>query len=211
MTDNAGTTKTFVKFAASETDDNANKYGIKNGRGEIVTDAYLRRYIQCWCRSGDGFTQNRDANFAFFMSDEFLATQRGKTASQVGKAASLSELWGRTDADKAAGRSAARKSAGSPVDRVTPAMMAELMTKFELIDGVWTPKKVVVDDAELAAEVAKVAEIEIVSGPAGEPVAIAKAPKGKSKKAQAEAEMEDIVASKTDAIDALAKSLGISE
>ena len=85
--------KGFQKFAEAG-DDAANPYGITNSRGQIVTNGYLSRYIQCWCRQGDGFTKDRKANFTYFMSDEFLSQHVGKTASQIGKAASISPRWG---------------------------------------------------------------------------------------------------------------------
>jgi hypothetical protein len=86
--------KGFVKFAASVDAVDANKFGITNSRNEVVTDGYLRRYIQCWCRQEHGFVKDRKANFEYFMSGEFLSQQVGKTASQVGKAASISDRWG---------------------------------------------------------------------------------------------------------------------
>ena len=85
--------KAFRKFAEAG-DNDANAYGIKNNRGEVVTTAYLRRYIQCWCRTGDGFLKNRAENFAYFMTEAFLSQHVGKTASQVGKAASVDARWG---------------------------------------------------------------------------------------------------------------------
>jgi hypothetical protein len=66
---------------------------ILNSRGERVTKEYMNRYIQCWCRQGDGFTHNRRDNFKYFMSDEFLSANAGKTASQIGKIASMSDRW----------------------------------------------------------------------------------------------------------------------
>jgi hypothetical protein len=89
-------TTIFEKFAA--TPEKGNKWGITNDRHELVTEAYLRRYIQCWCRSEHGFTLNRKANFDFFMTDAFikpLVAAGIKTASRIGKAASESPLWGR--------------------------------------------------------------------------------------------------------------------
>jgi hypothetical protein len=70
-----------------------NRYGVVNAAGQQVSEEYLRRYIHCWCRVSNGFTHNRAANIAYFMSDEFLSQHTGKTASQIGKAASLSPLW----------------------------------------------------------------------------------------------------------------------
>jgi hypothetical protein len=84
----------FRKFASAG-DKDANPYGITNSRGEIVTSAYLRRYVQCWCRQGDGFVKNRNENFAYFDSPEFLGQHVGKTASQIGKIASQDERWGK--------------------------------------------------------------------------------------------------------------------
>jgi len=86
-------TKGLQKFAASAADEKANKFGICNSRGELVTNSYLSRYVQCWCRKEHGYVKDRKANFAYFMSDQFLATMVGKTASQVGKAASLDARW----------------------------------------------------------------------------------------------------------------------
>jgi hypothetical protein len=85
--------QTFRKFAQAG-DNDANIFGITNNRGEIVTNSYLRRYIQCWCRAPHGYTKNRKANFDYFMSEEFLSLHIGKTASQIGKAASSDARWG---------------------------------------------------------------------------------------------------------------------
>ena len=71
----------------------SNRFAISNGSGQVVSEDYLRRYIHCWCRASNGFTHNRSANIAYFMSDEFLSQHKGKTASQIGKAASLSPRW----------------------------------------------------------------------------------------------------------------------
>lgn len=70
-----------------------NRYGIANAAGQQVSEDYLRRYIHCWCRISNGFTHNRSENIAYFMSDEFLAQHKGKTASQIGKIASQSPRW----------------------------------------------------------------------------------------------------------------------
>ena len=91
--------KGFQKFAEAG-DDAANPYGVTNSRGQVVTNGYLSRYIQCWCRQGDGFTKNRKENFAYFMSDAFLSQHAGKTASQIGKAASIDARWGLTPKPK---------------------------------------------------------------------------------------------------------------
>lgn len=91
--------KGFQKFAEAG-DGAANPYGITNSRGQIVTNGYLSRYIQCWCRQGDGFVKNRKENFAYFMSDAFLSQHVGKTASQIGKAASIDARWGLTPKPK---------------------------------------------------------------------------------------------------------------
>lgn len=85
--------KGFRKFADLG-DNDANPYGITNSRGQVVTKGYLSRYIQCWCRKGDGYHKDRSANFAYFMSDEFLSQHADKTASQIGKAASIDPRWG---------------------------------------------------------------------------------------------------------------------
>lgn len=83
----------LVKFVKSESDSKANKFDIRNSDGELVSMDYLRRYIHCWCRVSDGYTHNRKTNIEYFMSDTFLAQHRGKTASQVGKAASIDARW----------------------------------------------------------------------------------------------------------------------
>lgn len=85
--------KGLQKFAASAADEKANKFGICNSRGELVTNSYLSRYVQCWCRKENGYVKDRKANFTYFASDAWLATMVGKTASQVGKAASLDARW----------------------------------------------------------------------------------------------------------------------
>ena len=87
--------KGFRKFAELGEND-ANPYGITNSRGQVVTKGYLSRYIQCWCRKGDGYSKNRSENFRYFMSDEFLSQHADKTASQIGKAASIDPRWGLT-------------------------------------------------------------------------------------------------------------------
>jgi hypothetical protein len=84
---------TFNKFASESV--TGNTYGIVNDDGQIVTLDYLRRYIHCWCRVSDGFTTNRKANIAYFMSAEFLSAHKGMTASQIGHAASLDARWDR--------------------------------------------------------------------------------------------------------------------
>jgi len=84
----------LVKFATDAADERANKFGICNNRGELVTSAYLDRYVQCWCRKENGYTLNRKENFVYFRSEAFLSTMVGKTASQVGKVASLDSRWG---------------------------------------------------------------------------------------------------------------------
>lgn len=84
----------LVKFAVDAADPKANKFGIVNGRGELVTTQYLARYIQCWCRQENGYVKNRKENFAYFMSNAFLSTCIGMTASQVGKKASVDARWG---------------------------------------------------------------------------------------------------------------------
>lgn len=91
--------KGFQKFAEAG-DDAANPYGITNSRGQVVTNGYLSRYIQCWCRQGDGYVKDRKANFTYFMSDAFLSQHVGKTASQIGKAASTDARWGLTPKTK---------------------------------------------------------------------------------------------------------------
>lgn len=87
---------TFEKFAVDP--EKGNKWGITNDRGDLVTESYLRRYVQCWCRAEHGYVLNRKANFEFFMSDEFikpLVASGIKTASQIGKAASIHPRWGK--------------------------------------------------------------------------------------------------------------------
>jgi len=78
--------KSLVKFGQ-------NRFNIVNSNGQVVSEDYLRRYIHCWCRTSNGFTYNRKANIAYFMSDAFLSQHVGKTASQIGKIASKSERW----------------------------------------------------------------------------------------------------------------------
>lgn len=82
------------KFAESEQDEKANQYDIRNERGDLVTRAYLSRYIQCNCRQGNGFVANRKENFAYFMSDAFLSECRGMTANEVGRKAAADPRWG---------------------------------------------------------------------------------------------------------------------
>lgn len=82
----------LIKFE-NEVGGVGNEFGIVNSAGQVVTRDYLRRYIHCWCRVSDGFVYNRKQNIEYFMSNEFLAKHRGKTASQVGKAASMSDRW----------------------------------------------------------------------------------------------------------------------
>ena len=90
-----------------------NRFGILNSKGEEVSEDYLRRYIHCWCRVSDGFVHNRKANIAYFMSDEFLAQHSGKTASQVGKAASIDPRW----------KVAQRVDTGDELEDATPGMV----------------------------------------------------------------------------------------
>lgn len=77
----------LTKFAA-------NPYSIRNSTGDLVSMDYLRRYIHCWCRVSDGFIHNRKANIEYFMSPAFLTPLKGKTASEIGKIASLDPRWG---------------------------------------------------------------------------------------------------------------------
>jgi hypothetical protein len=81
--------KTFSKFGV-------NRFGIVNSKGEVVSEDYLRRYIHCWCRKDDPMynVPNRGQIIDHFMSDEFLSKHLGKTASQIGKIASIDPIWG---------------------------------------------------------------------------------------------------------------------
>jgi hypothetical protein len=96
----------LYKFASDKTP--GNKWGIMNSTDEVVTVEYLRRYIHCWNRIQDGFVHDRKHNIAYFLSDAFLLTCGGLTASQVGQKARFSPLWkrpvdGLTNAEAVAG------------------------------------------------------------------------------------------------------------
>ena len=115
--------------------EDGNRFGIKNDRGETVTNEYLRRYIQCWCRKEHGYSLNRKANFDYFMSDAWLETQRGKTASQVGKAASIHERWGKLS----------KQTAGSP-QAAAPAPSTPAVTMVEYGSIRYNPATHYIDD-----------------------------------------------------------------
>ena len=82
--------KSFEKFGN-------NRFGICNSKGEIVSEDYLRKYIHCCCRVSAGYTLDRKSNIEYFMSDEFLSANSGKTACQIGIIASKSERWGKIE------------------------------------------------------------------------------------------------------------------
>ena len=65
----------------------SNKYGIVNSRGEQCSLQYISGYVQCWSRKENGYTENRTAWIAYFMSDAWLTAHPGLTASQIGSAA----------------------------------------------------------------------------------------------------------------------------
>lgn len=71
-----------------------NKFHFCNKNGE-VSEEYLRAYIRTWCRVERGFTYNREANLAYFDSDEFKSQHVGLSASELGHAAALSPRWNR--------------------------------------------------------------------------------------------------------------------
>lgn len=72
----------------------SNKFHFMNSQGE-VSEEYLKAYIRTWCRKERGFTYNREANLAYFDSDEFKRQHIGCTASELGHAAALSPRWNR--------------------------------------------------------------------------------------------------------------------
>jgi hypothetical protein len=81
--------------------------------------------VQCWCRKGNGFNTNRKSNFEYFASDEFLTGCIGLTASQVGKRASISELWGLVV------KPAGEPATSAPVD--TAEMVDAINERFESV------------------------------------------------------------------------------
>lgn len=88
--------KSKSHFAASPAAPEANKWGIVNGRGEVVTTAYLKAYVECSCRIPDGYVKDRVANMQYLMSDAFMSACKADklTAAQVGKRASVDPRWG---------------------------------------------------------------------------------------------------------------------
>jgi hypothetical protein len=183
-------TKGLQKFAASAADEKANKFGILNSRGELVTNAYLSRYVQCWCRKEHGYVKDRKANFAYFMSDQFLATMVGKTASQVGKAASLDARWdlhkpatglpaqpvtedampvetvATAPTEQVFETSLKSEPAGEPAPRLTKKQLAELARKqhdIEVLRAQADALKATSDDPATAGALSSIArEIEVI-------------------------------------------------
>ena len=150
------TKSVFTKFAESTDDESANKFNVRNNRGQLVTNGYLRRYIQCWCRSGMGYTTNRAANFDYFMSEEFLSMHVGETASAIGKAASLDARWGTINRETKETRSATRKASRVAGNTITPEILALVSKKYELVNGVWQERPVELVTDELATDLQQV-------------------------------------------------------
>jgi hypothetical protein len=210
-------TAPFMKFADSE--DVVNPWRITNNRNQLLTTAYLRRYIQCWCRVENGYTENRAANLAYFMSDEFLAPHAGETASHVGKLASIDARWGEVAAKQGAprerkprtGKPAAQQ--GNKFAPKTPEEIAELIKDWELVDGKWQKKAAPVDTGSPADPLAT-AEVYLphpATDAANAPMVIdipaGVGKKPKSRKAEQLAEEAELEAIKADAIAAIAESL----
>jgi hypothetical protein len=188
--------KGLVKFADSLADEQANAYGIQNSRGQIVTNTYLARYIQCWCRVGNGYTANRKANFAHFMSAEFLSNCTGLTASQVGRKASLDERWGIP--------AKISRKAGAPAPAQEPVIPVELVSVDELAESINARFESVMAavDTAIASEPAEqvvveatpvVSELVVVSEPVSQPAEEPVAPVIHKSKKQLAREVKSIV------------------
>lgn len=152
----------FQKFAADADDKKANRYNIRNTRGELVTMEYLNRYVQCWCRIGDGFNNDRKANFVYFSSHEFLKQHVGETASAVGRAAAADLRWSKNR--KSAAPAAAPVAAETLVVPDAPATPAVMTPEEEIAD--LQAKAAALDPADPAAMDALLAiaeRIEVLS------------------------------------------------
>ena len=189
------------KFAEAN-DPDANRYGIVNDRGQLVTNAYLSRYIQCWCRIPDGFVENRKQNFAWFMSDEFLSQHVGSTASKVGHAASQSDRWG---SHNQKGRPSGAGKTFVPLAEAPQPVAAEQQVPTADAGGESiTPPQPVAEPEPIVELIAIVGdqEVKFIDLPAN-----AKPAKRKSKKEIVELEQAELAAAKPAMIEALAETI----
>jgi hypothetical protein len=166
MVISAATVKGLKKFAGPNGED-ANEYGITNDRGQVVTTQYLARYIQCWCRTGDGYIDDRKANFAYFMSHAFLSAHATLTASQVGKAAASDPRWNRVIP---AGEEAAKKSKTAALVPFIPEIPAAGDPLAGMILG--DPTATVQNPDDFAAKLAEEIKAEVAASKGDKPMPV---------------------------------------